>query len=106
VRQSRTPDPDPNQEDQRTADDHLKGGAQKRRVHVPVSNPPDEYELATTKTAKAWQFENTESNRTMFRIDTRVRLLGTNGQRQDFRFGEIFEILGHRVPSDLTSLGC
>ena len=44
-RQSRTPNPNPNQEHQHSSHDHLKGGPQKRCVHVAVSNPADEQEF-------------------------------------------------------------
>jgi hypothetical protein len=62
--------PGRNQEDQHGAGHRLKGDAQKRRVHLPASNPPDEHEL------------------------------DRHEQRQDFLFRQVFEILGHRISSD------
>src|ERR1017187_7811833 len=38
----RASDPDPNEKYQHSSDNHLKSGAEKRRIHIPVSNPADE----------------------------------------------------------------
>ncbi|MEY2504259.1 MAG: hypothetical protein QOG27_539 [Verrucomicrobiota bacterium] len=38
-------DPDPDQEHQHSSDHHLKSGAEKRCVHLAVSNPADQEQL-------------------------------------------------------------
>src|SRR5439155_3790515 len=44
-RQSRASDPDPNQKHQHSSNNHLKGGAEKRRIHIPLSDPANEQEF-------------------------------------------------------------
>src|SRR6478609_11711464 len=41
----RASDPDPNKEDQHSSDNHLKCGAEKRRIHIPLSDPANEQEF-------------------------------------------------------------
>jgi hypothetical protein len=41
----RAADPDPDQKDQRSANDDLKRRAEKRRIHITVSNPTDKQKL-------------------------------------------------------------
>src|SRR5438552_4992301 len=42
---SRAPDPDPNQKDQHSSDNHLKCGLEKRRIHIALSDPADDQEF-------------------------------------------------------------
>ena len=44
-RRLRTSNPDPDQKDQHSSDNHLKSGTEKRRVHISLSNPADEQEF-------------------------------------------------------------
>src|SRR5882724_13184758 len=41
----RASDPDPNEEHQDSSDDHLKGCAEKWRIHIPLSDPADDQEF-------------------------------------------------------------
>src|ERR1700757_381278 len=41
----RASDPDPNKEDQDSSDNHLKCGAEKGRIHIPLSDPANEKEF-------------------------------------------------------------
>src|SRR5881396_150982 len=42
---SRASDPDPNQKDQHSSDNHLKCGAEKGRIHIPLSDPADDQQF-------------------------------------------------------------